>query len=212
MEKFLPFFIKGKMFMEGYDMTKEKQKDFPAKKFIKNRKQNKDLKRILQCIGEKHGMITSDGSVKYSQIKKLICKTCKEDLNVEVTTKQISRLLKLKNKFPYKAIAILMTCYNLLKRQDGFSNEPELENLLEYIKQINGSKLLYQELCLKREVPQQIYRYHEYAKDPRYSEIYELYVGSYETMNEKLGDKSFFNICKYNLKEKNQLILNRLSV
>lgn len=51
---------------------------------------------------------------------------------------------------------------------------------------------------MRSKTPQQIYRYHEYAKDPRYSEIYELYVGSYETMNEKLGDKSFFNICKHN--------------
>lgn len=144
MEKFLLFLLRKRIVMEGHDMTKEKQKDFPAKKFIKNRKPNKDLKRILQCIGQERDMITSDGSVKYSQIKKLICETCKKDLNVEVTTKQISSLLKLKNKFPYKAIAILMTCFNLLKRQDDFCHGPELENLLEYIKQINGSELLYQ--------------------------------------------------------------------
>lgn len=171
-----------------------------VKKFVKYPKQNKDLKRILYCLAEKYGKI-KNGSVQYKAVKKLIIEECSNNFCVYITYKQINRLLKIRRRYPYKALVILMAIYNLLKRENYYSNEPEVEELINYIMMINGDTLLYQEFCLKRELPQKVYNHIDYANDIRYRNIYEGYVATYEVMEQHFGNMPFLKICQRNFEQ-----------
>lgn len=84
---------------------------------------NKNLHFIIQCIAFKYNITTKISKFempKMKQTKKFIIDKCYVYFNVKVSQKQISFLLRpQKGKFPYTAIVILETVYNLLKDNNG---------------------------------------------------------------------------------------------
>lgn len=178
-------------------MYRQKREDFYVKGFMKGVRSNEDLRQVLICLAKKYNDMVHE-TIRYKDVKIRICNECKNILKVDISEKQISRLLKIKKYFPYKSIAILMAIYNLLKRETEHCNEPEIEDLEAYIRLVNGYTMLIQEFCLERSLSEKIYNHADYAGDGRYSRIYELYIATYENFISKIGGTPFLKMCEKN--------------
>ncbi|MCM1234438.1 MAG: hypothetical protein NC489_30420 [Ruminococcus flavefaciens] len=131
----------------------------------------KNFKKILEYISYKYNCIPykfKDNNyypVPRKKVKKLIRKKCLEDFNIEVSYRQINALLKpQRGKFPYTAIIIIESIYNLLKEESDNENwKKELETYL-YSSSATNEKY---EVFLLGDIPSRIInRIDEYMNSP----------------------------------------------
>lgn len=115
---------------------------------------NNNLAETLKIIAFKKG-ITSDcgsGEAKYkipnmAQAKKIVRERCTKDFDLDISIKQINCLLRpRKRKYPYTAIVIIATIYNLL--MEDINNSEWKEEYLKYLETTATGGDYYEEFML----------------------------------------------------------------
>lgn len=183
-------------------LQKNKNEYFKTKVFINKRFYNYNLENVLRIIAENYGLINDDDTLQYRRIRNMIIKEGKDHLNVEISKKQVARTIRIKRKFPYKSLVILMAIYNLLKRCDEeIGNNREYfkrsqDSLIQYIRQTASSQLSYIHFCVLKSLSKKIYQHRQYKdnKGP-YRTIYLRYLNLYETINIKFENTTISSIC-----------------
>lgn len=177
---------------------KKEEEYLPVGKLNKKAKRNKELERIFYCLACKYNLLSIGGTIKKKAVRILICDECQKTLGVSVSYNNIRKLSYIRKNFPYKSMIILMAIYNLLKNEDNFSNEPEVEELIKYVKRTNNSGKLYHQFCLKGSLPDEIYNHTAYKESDKYRKMYNFYISSYDQLINSLGKQEFIKICKNN--------------
>lgn len=156
---------------------------------------SKNLDKMIECIAIKYA-ISSERlclgeevrTPNMRQAKKFICKKCFEYFKVSITTKQINRLLNpRRKKFPYTAIVIIETVYNLLgDDRDRWVNGWR-EECSQYICRPSFEDMNYEEFMLGR-LPEYLSNHQNEYMSSHYSEIFDCFIRSRTAYGKKLGE------------------------
>lgn len=158
---------------------------------------NKKLEKMIEFIGFKYNITNKcmvSGKelkkVNMKQTKKLICQKCFDYFKIEIKLKQIRYLLHPnKGKFPYTAIIIIETIYNLLENERNRYDTTWNEDCLKYLDRNFYNNLKYEEFMLG-EIPERISNKKEEFMQSDYQQIFMCFTDSRELFQEVFGEKS----------------------
>lgn len=162
-----------------------------------NMPHNKKLEKMIEFIGFKYNIISKcvvsgkkSKKVNMKQTKKFICKKCFDYFKIEIKLKQIRYLLcPNKAKFPYTAIIIIETIYNLLENERNRYDIQWNKDCLEYLDRNFYSNLKYEDFMLG-DIPEGISNAKEKFMKSDYQEIFMCYMDSRELFQEAFGETS----------------------
>lgn len=146
---------------------------------------NNNLAETLKIIAFKKGT-TSDcgsGEAQYKipnmgQAKKIVRDKCYEDFGLNISIKQINCLLRpRKRKYPYTAIVIIATIYNLLK--ENTDNTKWKEDYLKYLETTATDSDFYEKFMLGN-MPDLIIAKRDDFELSKVKDIFECFVTSRE--------------------------------
>lgn len=158
---------------------------------------NKKLEKMIECIGFKYNITRKcvvagkeTKKVNMKQTPKLICQKCFDYFKIEITLKQIRYLLRPhKGKFPYTAIIIIETIYNLLENERNRYNATWNVECLRYLDRNFYNNLKYEEFMLGK-IPERISNKKEEFIQSDYQQIFMCYIDSRELFQEVFLEKS----------------------
>lgn len=161
---------------------------------------NKNLAYAIACVAYKYGMTCKLGREEIPKMRqaKLFIKTkCTEYFEgVEITLNQIDSLLyPQKMRFPYTAIIIIETIYNLLKEKDW--DKTWKGGLKEYLITNKAEDSKYEHFMFGELLEGIIVKKDEYMTS-EYSEIYKCFTDSRELYYNKINDTSMREHCEKN--------------
>lgn len=171
------------------------EQDFIPYDNLKHRLRNRNLAKIIELIALKYNIISKNtilGKVvnipKMRQTKKFICRKCFEYFNINISQKQINCLLNPnKKEFPYTAIVIIETMYNLLKEEKDRWNDSWNKECLQYIENCLVDELKYEEFMLG-ELSEQISNKIDIFMNTIYEDIFLCFIDSRNSYKELFGE------------------------
>lgn len=165
--------------------------------------QNKNLGFLLDCVAFKYGIVhygILDGKKmklpKRRQAKHFICQMCDEYFGIRISLKQIRSLLRPQSKkFPYTAIVIIETVYNLMK--EGRWDDSWVADLIEYLQKTHSSGIKYEEFLLK-DLLEKLIKNVDILIGTSYEDIFVCLADSRKAYQQKFKDISMIEHCSGN--------------
>lgn len=165
---------------------------------------NKNLAYAIACVAYKYGMTCKRGNSvipKMAKTKLFIVKECSRYFNnIEISLRQIDALLyPQKMRFPYTAIIIIETIYNLLK-EDDWEEDWKL-GLKEYLTEHHIEDYKYEHFMLEN-ISEIIAQKQDAFMESEYKEIYTGFIHSRELYYKKIDDITMLEHCMKNFPSK----------
>lgn len=161
---------------------------------------NKNLAYVIACIAYKYGMTCRRGDSvipKMAKAKLFIVSECSRYFkDTKISLRQIDALLyPQKMRFPYTAIVIIETIYNLLKEDDW--DEEWKSGLYEYLTNHQKEDCRYEKFMLG-DISEIIAQKKEAFMKSEYKDIYTGFIHSRELYFKKIDDVSMSEHCVKN--------------
>jgi hypothetical protein len=155
----------------------------------------KTFSYLLNCIAIKYGIINTLKMPKMKQTKIFIQKKCAEMFQIDITMKQFSFLLRpQKGRFPYTAIVIIETMYNLLKMDNDRYNINWKDDLTVYLKKSCTDGEGYEEFALGN-IPQNITNRVDLFMETEFCDIVSCFVSSRDCFKDAFIDLTMLEHC-----------------